>query len=175
MARLRSPAPKSARVRMSACCASWPRPRTGNRQSVADIGQVIFEIAVFVVLRIERYAANLAVAGGEAPAHRAHAAPFGTIDRHGIQYPERGCEHFGAYPLAGALHVTGCAGKVELSPPGIEIALAVLVGLERARIVRDFDVKRLAARCERHIGGQRAISFFTLEEGGSPFGSPDRV
>src|SRR6202011_6360197 len=110
MARLRSPAPKSARVRMSACCPSWPRPRTGDRQSVADIGQVIFEIAVFVVLRIERYAANLAVAGGEAPAGGAHAAPFGTIDRHGIQNPERRRQHLGANPFAGFLHMAGCAG-----------------------------------------------------------------
>ena len=29
------------------------------------------------------------------------------------------------------------------------------IGLERARIVRDLDVERLAARGERHIGGQR--------------------
>src|SRR3977135_2047971 len=144
---------------------SWPRPRTGDRQPVADIGQIIFEIAIFVVLRIERYAANLGVAGGEAPADRSHAAPFGTIDRHGIQDPERGCEHFGAYPLAGTLHVTGCAGEIELSPPGIEIALAVLIGLERARIVRDFDVERLAARCERHIGSERGHFVFHIGEG----------
>src|ERR1700687_2360061 len=117
---------------MSASCPSWPRARAGNRQSIADIGQIIFEIAVFVVLRIERHAADLAVAGGEAPADRAHAAPFGTVDRHRIQDPERGREHFGADPLAGALHMAGCAGEIELSAPAIEIALAVLIGLERA-------------------------------------------
>src|ERR1700682_1600476 len=152
MSRPRSAAPEPARVRRPGAC-SWPCPRAGNRQSVADIGQIIFEIAVFVGLRIERHAANLAVAGGEAPADRTHAAPFGTIDRHGIQDPERGCEHFGAYPFAGALHVTGCAGEIELSAPGIEIALAVLIGLERARIVRDFDVERLSAPFETPLRG----------------------
>src|SRR5260370_8326444 len=109
---------------------SWPRPRTGDRQSIADIGQVIFEIAIFVGLRIERHAANLAVAGGEAPADRSHAAPFRTVDRHGIQYPERGREHLGAYPLAGALHMAGRAGEIELSPPCIDISLPVLLGLK---------------------------------------------
>src|ERR1700688_1065016 len=145
----RSTAIKLARVWMPGSC-SWPRSRAGNRQSVADIGQIIFEIAVFVGLRIERHAANLAVAGGEAPADRAHAAPFGTIDRQRIQYPERGCEHFGADPLARALHMAGGAGEIQLSAPRIEIALAVLVGLECTRIVGDFDVKRLAAGSERH-------------------------
>src|SRR5882672_10345902 len=111
MRRPPSAALKPARVWMPESC-SWPRPRTGNRQPVADIGQIIFEIAVFVVLRIERHAANLAVAGGEAPAGRAHAAPFGPIDRHGIQYPERGCEHFGADSFARTLHVAGGAGKI---------------------------------------------------------------
>src|SRR6202163_2189076 len=112
---------------MSASYPSWPCSRTGDRQSVADIGQIIFEIAVFVILRIERHAANLAVAGGEAAADRAHPAPFGTIDPHRIQGTERGGEHLGAYPLARALHVTGGAGKIELSAPCIEIALAVLI------------------------------------------------
>src|SRR6202165_5563648 len=37
----------------------------------------------------------------------------------------------------------------------MEIALAVLVGLKRPRIVGNLDVKRLAAGCERHIGGER--------------------
>src|SRR5258707_11402037 len=104
---------------MSASYPSWPRTRAGNRQSVADIGQIIFEIAVFVGLRIERHAADLAVAGGEAPADRAHAAPFGTVDRHGIQNPKCGCEHFGANPLAGFLHMTGRAGEIELAAPCI--------------------------------------------------------
>src|SRR6202171_6480706 len=131
---------------MSASCPSWPRARAGNRQSIADVGQIIFEIAVFVVLRMERHAADLAVAGGKAPAGRAHAPPFGPVDRHRIHYPERGREHFGAYPLAGKLHMAGRAGEIELSSPRIEIALAVLVGLERARIVGDLDVERLAAR-----------------------------
>src|SRR6202022_4053192 len=157
MSRLQSAAPKSARAWISASSGScsWPRTRTGDRQCIADIGQVIFEVAVFVGLRIERHAADLAVAGGEAPADRAHAAPFGTIDRHGIQDPERGCEYLGTDPLARALHVAGCAGKIELSAPRIEIALAALVGLERARIVWDFDAKRLAAGCECHVGGTR--------------------
>src|SRR4030081_1652037 len=124
---------------MSASYPSWPRTRAGNRQSVADIGQVIFEIAVFVVLRIERHAADLAVAGGEAPADGAHAAPFGTIDRHGIQDPEPGCQYLGANPFARFLHMAGCAGEIELAASRVEIALAVLVGLERARIVGDLD------------------------------------
>src|SRR6202011_2909601 len=155
MSRLQSAAPKSARAWISASSGScsWPRTRTGDRQSIADIGQVIFEVAVFVGLRIERYTADLAVAGGEAPADRTHAAPFGTIDRHCIQEPERGCEHFGANPLARALHVTGRAGEIELSAPCVEIALAVLVGLERARIVGNLDLERLAAGCKRHLGG----------------------
>src|SRR5258705_1638837 len=112
MSRPRSAALKPARVWMSGYC-SWPRPRTGDRQSVADIGQIILEIAVFVGLRIERHAANLAVAGGEAPADRAHAVPFGTIDRHRIQYPERGREYLGTNPFARALHVAGSAGKIQ--------------------------------------------------------------
>src|SRR6266850_5820078 len=110
MRRPPSAALKPARVWMPESC-SWPRPRTGNRQPVADIGQIIFEIAVFVVLRIERHAANLAVAGGKAPADRAHPAPFGAVDRHRIQYSERRRQHFGAYPFARGLHVTGRAGE----------------------------------------------------------------
>src|SRR6266404_4571769 len=128
MRRPPSAALKPARVWMPGSC-SWPRPRTGNRQPVADIGQVIFEIAVFVVLRIERHAANLAVAGGEPAAGGAHAAPFGAVDRHRIHYPERGRQHLGANSLARALHMAGGAGEIELAAPGVEIALAVLIGL----------------------------------------------
>src|ERR1700736_2647603 len=136
MSRLQSAAPKSARAWISASSGScsWPRTRTGDRQSIADIGQIIFEIAVFVGLRIEWHAADLAVAGGEAPADGAHAAPFGTVDRHRIQNPERGRQHFGADPFARFLHMTGCAGEIELAAPCIEVALAVLIGFERAGI-----------------------------------------
>src|ERR1700756_4438603 len=88
-------------------CRSWPRTRSGNRQSVAEVGKVIFEIAVFLRLRLERQAANLAVAGGEATADRTHAAPFGTVDRHRVQDSKRGRENLGAHMLAGVLHVTG--------------------------------------------------------------------
>src|ERR1700730_2195888 len=116
---------------------SWPRSRTGDRQPVADIGQIIFEIAIFVILWVERHPADLAIAGGEAPADRAHAAPFGPVDRHGIQDPERGGEHFGANAFAGTLHEAGRAGEIELPAPCVEISLAVLEGLERARIVGD--------------------------------------
>src|SRR5882672_8110381 len=119
-------------TRMSASCPSWPRARAGNRQSVADIGQIIFEVAVFVVLRIERHAADLAVAGGETPAGRAHATPFGTVDRHGVEDTQRRRQHFGADPLARALHMAGRAGEIELAAPRVEIALAVFIGFERA-------------------------------------------
>src|ERR1700722_19755666 len=88
---------------------SWPRTRAGDRQSVADVRQEIFEIAVIFILRIERYPANLAVAGGKAPADRPHATPVGTVDRHCIEDAERGCQHFGAHPLAGVLHMAGRA------------------------------------------------------------------
>src|SRR5258708_36896789 len=104
--------------------SSRPRPRTGNRQSVADIGQIIFEIAVLVVLRIERYAADLAVAGGEAAAGGAHAAPFRAIDRHRIQNAQRGCKDLGAYPLAGTLHMAGPGGEVDLAAPCGEVLLS---------------------------------------------------
>src|ERR1700682_5105569 len=107
---------------MSASCPSWPRARAGNRQSIADIGQIIFEIAIFVVLRIERHAADLAVAGGEAPAGRAPAAPFRAIDRHRVQDSERGRQDLGANALAWALHMAGRAGEIELSAPCVEIA-----------------------------------------------------
>src|ERR1700688_315928 len=99
MSRLPSAARRPARGWMSGS-RSWPCSRAGDRQAVADIGQIIFEIAVLVGLRVERHAADLAVAGDEAPADRARAAPFGTVDRHRIQEPERGREHFGADSLA---------------------------------------------------------------------------
>ncbi len=51
--------------------------------------------------------------------------------------------------------MAGGAGEVELAAAGVEILLALLVGLKRARIVRDRDVHRLAARGERHVGGER--------------------
>src|SRR5258707_15535086 len=111
MSRPPSAALKPARVWMPRSC-SWPRSRTGNRQSVADIGQIIFEIAVFVVLRIEWHAGNLAVAGGEAPADRAHAAPFGTIDRQRIQEPDRGCEQLRPDPSARVRHGRVRRGKI---------------------------------------------------------------
>src|ERR1700720_3479558 len=96
---------------------SWPCSRAGDRQAVADIGQIIFEIAVLVGLRFERHAADLAVAGGEAPADRAHAAPFGTVDRHRIEDAERGRQYLGADPLARVLHMAARAGEIELPPP----------------------------------------------------------
>src|SRR5579863_5379341 len=92
---------------LSSSSNSWPCAGSGNRQTVADIGQIIFEIAIFFSLRLERYAANLAVAGGETPADRTHASPFGAVDRQRIQYAERGREHLGAHPLSGVLHVAG--------------------------------------------------------------------
>src|SRR5215212_2115459 len=144
-----------ATMRISASCSSWPRPRTRDRQPVADIGQVVFHVAIFIILRAERHAADLAVAGGEAPAGGAHAAPFRTVDRHRVDDAERGRQNFGADALARALYMAGGAGEVELAAPRVEIFLAVLVGRERARIVRDLDVHRLAARGEGHVAGQR--------------------
>src|SRR5260221_12414324 len=96
---------------MLAWSFSWPRPRTGDRQPVTDIGQIIFEIAIFVVLGIERHAPDLAVAVGEAPADRAHAAPFGPVDRHRIENPERGGEHLGPDPQARALPLAAARGE----------------------------------------------------------------
>src|SRR2546430_14166131 len=135
-------------------CVSWARSRAGDRQPIAHVRQIIFEIAIFFVLRTEWNAADLAVAGGETPADRAHAAPLGTIDRHRVENAQRGRQYLGAYPLARRLHMAGGAREIELSAPRIEIFLALLVSLERARIVRNLDIKRLAARGERHIGGQ---------------------
>src|SRR3569833_1055354 len=140
---------------ISACLpfasCSWPRSRTGDWQSIADIREVIFQIAIFVGLRLKRHAANLAVAGHKASADCAHAAPFGAVDRHRVENPERGRQYLGANPLARILHVAARAGEIELSSPRIEIALAVLKCLERARIVGDLDIERLAAGRERHI------------------------
>src|SRR5881396_191342 len=124
----RSAASTQRAARSGACVRSWPCSRTGNWQAIADIGQVIFEIAVFVRLRLERDAADLAVAGGETPAGRAHAAPFRPVDRHCVQDSQRGRQHLGADALAGALHMAGRAGEVELAAPRVEIALALLKG-----------------------------------------------
>src|SRR5947208_13067260 len=124
-------------MRISASSSSWPRSRTRNRQPVADIGQVVFDVAIFIILRAQRHAADLAVAGGEAPAGCAHAAPLRAVDRHRVEDAERGRQDFGADALARALHVAGGAGEVELAAPRIEILLAVLVGRERAGVVRD--------------------------------------
>src|ERR1700686_4096225 len=131
--RIKQPPARTSISAVSLRSCSWPRTRAGDRQSVADVRQEIFEIAVIFILRIERYPANLAVAGGKAPADRSHATPFGTVDRHCIENAERGGQHFGAHPLTGVLHMAGRAGEVELAAPRIEIALAVLVGLERTR------------------------------------------
>src|SRR5258708_11198700 len=133
----RSAISRPVRVQSSSCDPSWPRPRTGNRQPVADIGQIIFEIAIFVGLRLERHAADLAVARCKTPAGRAHAAPFGTINRHPIQNSERRREYLRPDPLAGVLHMAARAGVIELTTPRVEIAPAVLAVLERPRIVGD--------------------------------------
>src|SRR5213080_2466120 len=77
-------------MRISASGSSWPRSRARNRQPVADIGQIILAVAIFIVLRAQRHAADLAVAGGEAAAGGAHAAPFRAIDRHRVDDAERG-------------------------------------------------------------------------------------
>src|SRR5437868_1994931 len=146
------------------CWVSWARSRAGDRQSIAHVRQVILEIAIFFVLRTERNAADLAVAGGETSADRAHAAPFGAIDRHRVENAQCGRQYLGAYPLARLLHMAGGAGEIELPAPRIEIFLALLISLERARIVGNLDVKRLAARGESHIGGQRGHLVFDIRE-----------
>lgn len=51
--------------------------------------------------------------------------------------------------------MTARAGEIQLAAPCVEIALAVLEGLERAGIIGNPDVHRLAARGEGHVGGQR--------------------
>src|SRR5260370_18738934 len=129
----RSAISRPVRVQSSSCDPSWPRPRSGDRQPVADIGQIIFEIAVLVGLRLERHAADLAVARCKTPADRAHAAPFGTINRHRVQNSERGRENFGTDALARVLHMAARAGEIELSAAGGKKARALLGGLARAR------------------------------------------
>src|SRR5260370_7091115 len=113
----RSAISRPVRVQSSSCDPSWPRPRTGNRQPVADIGQIIFEIAIFVGLRLERHAADLAVARCKTPAGRAHAAPFGTINRHPIQNSERRRESLGPDPPPALLHIAAPAREIRLTPP----------------------------------------------------------
>src|SRR5262245_15131838 len=112
----------------SAC--SWPRSRTGNRQAVADIGEEILDVAIFLRLRFQRNRASLAVAGDEAAAGRAHAAPFGAVDRHRIHDSERRRQDLGADALARALYMAARAGKIHLAAPCVEIALAILERFE---------------------------------------------
>src|SRR5262245_19596037 len=145
----------SAARRAERVLPSWPCSRARDRQAVGDIGEVVLDVAVLVVLRIERHAAHLAVAGDEAAAGGAHAGPFRTVDRQRIHDAERGRQHFGADALARALHIAGGAGEVELAAAGVEIFLALLVGRQRARMVRNLDIHRLAARGEGHVGRQR--------------------
>src|SRR5581483_6024919 len=154
----RSPSavPREALVAlMRATRSSWSRARSGNRQSIADIGQKIFEIAIFLALRFEGHGPHLAVAGDKTPADRAHAAPLGTIDWHRIKDSEGGRQDFGAQPLPGVLNMAGSAGKIQLSAPRVEIALAVLVSCQRAGIIGNADVEWLTAGGKGHIGGQR--------------------
>src|SRR5580692_11552109 len=146
---------RNASVRMMPAPPLRPRARPGDRQAVAHVGQIIFDVAVKLVLRLERHAADLAVAGNEAAAHRAHAVPFRAVDRHRRDDAERRRQHFGADVIAGILHVATGAGEIELAAARIKIFLALLVGRKRPRIVRDLDVERLSARGERHIGRQR--------------------
>src|SRR5579859_2263406 len=123
----RGAGPRSAAMNASCVCGfrSWPRARTGNRQAVAHIGEVIFEIAIFLGLRLQRDGAHLAVAGDEPAADRPHAAPFGAIDRHGVENSQSRREDLGANALTGVLHVAACAGEVELAATGVEVTLAV--------------------------------------------------
>ncbi len=51
--------------------------------------------------------------------------------------------------------MTARAGEIELPTALVEIGLALLIGVERARVVGDLDVERLAARGKGHVGGQR--------------------
>src|SRR5579862_1689731 len=48
-------------ARMSRAPPLRPRARSGDRQAVAHIGQVILDVAIELVLRLERHAAYLAV------------------------------------------------------------------------------------------------------------------
>src|ERR1700733_10247346 len=132
-----------------------PRARPGDRQAVAHVGQIIFDVAIKLVLRLVRDAADLAAAGDQTPAHGAHAVPFRAVDRHRRDDAERRRQHFGADMVAGILHVARGAGEIELAAPRIKIFLALLVGRKRARVVWDLDVERLSARREGHVGGQR--------------------
>src|SRR4029077_12181326 len=84
---------KDIRMRMVSAPPLWPRARPGDRQAVAHIGQIIFDVAVKLVLRLERHAAHLDVAGDQPPAHRAHAVPFRAIDRHRRDDAERRRQH----------------------------------------------------------------------------------
>src|SRR5258708_23538634 len=115
--------------------ASWPRSRAGNRQPIGDVGQEILDVALFVRRRLQRNRAGLAVAGDEAAAGRAHAAPFGAVDRHRIEDAERGRQHFGANALARALHMAARAGEIHLAAAGVGIAHAVLCSRARAGIL----------------------------------------
>src|SRR5512144_805606 len=108
---------------------AWAR----DRQAVAHIGEVVFDVAVQVVLRIERDAANLAVAGDKAAAGRAHSAPLRAVDRHRGEDAQRRGEHLGSNALARALHVTARAGEIELTAALVEILLSVFVRLECSR------------------------------------------
>src|ERR1700685_2815113 len=139
-------------ARMMSAPPLRPRARPGDRQAVRHVGQIIFDVAIKLVLRLEGYAADLAVSGEPPPAHGAHAVPFRAIDRHRRDDAERRRQHFGADMIAGILYVARGAGEIELAAPRIEIFFALLVGRERARVVRDLDVERLSARRERHIG-----------------------
>src|SRR6266404_3541115 len=106
--------------------ASWPRSRAGNRQPIGDVGQEIFDVAILVRLRLQRNRAGLAVAGDEAAAGGAHAAPFGPVDRQRIQDAERRRQDFRTDALAWALHMAARAGEIHLAAPRVEITLAVL-------------------------------------------------
>src|SRR3984957_18815883 len=143
------------RMRMLPAPPLRPRARPGDRQAVAHVGQIIFDVAIKLVLRLERHAADLDVAGDQPPAHRAHAAPLRAIDRHRGDDAERRRQHFGADMIAGILYVAGSAGEIELAAPRIKILGALFVGHKRARIVRDLDVERFSARGVGHIRRQR--------------------
>src|SRR5579862_3662867 len=84
---------------------SWARARSGDRQAVAHIRQIVFDIAVELVLRLERHAAHLNVASNKSPACRSHATPLRTVDRQRRNKSKRGSENLGANMIAGALHM----------------------------------------------------------------------
>src|SRR5205814_7422604 len=116
---------RSAARRAERALPSWPRSRARDRQAVGNIGEIVLDVAVFVVLRVEGHAPRLAVAGHVAAAGGAHARPLRTVDRHRLHDTERGRQHFGADALAGALHMAGGTGEVELAAAGVEIFLAL--------------------------------------------------